>query len=503
MEDDNNYYKFDGRQKSFSLHLKQAMIKNKVNSAKIFNDFVNISDISKHKIFQKKPIFLKVKKINLKDKNNDYYKKAIKKIFNDVNKYLDNTYNGKKIIIGKECTSKGIKELGDYINYINRKNIKKRRTLRNSELKSNLSCSSKNTKKKESNIYAELMKNNSTEIMKKMNNTNMNINMSMNLNKFVKKDYIKKSPLSDYELRKIFSEGKERERKNINPNLFFSQSNEMENNKKANNTNNLNKDINHFKRTNRLISNMNVERMNINSMLKLQEKILNNIIYKKKLNKKLINKLMCSTFKEKSKLLMNNKKELIIIKNKKINAELNKLRELNKENAINNWLSEFRQINNKENKIINEYKKEVIYSNNNFNESIDIDEKDNNGNYTERYDKDIFKITRNNLFNKYKDKNDNIIYDYNNKKDSISADNRQNKNNNLNFYYNLYIKGKNLLEHESKISKELFGKKKRIIHYSYGADETSNIIFSKSKSSNNIYTPKAIINSIEIHNFRK
>jgi hypothetical protein len=59
------------------------------------------------------------------------------------------------------------------------------------------------------------------------------------------------------------------------------------------------------------------------------------------------------------------------------------------------------------------------------------------------------------------------------------------------------------LEQEIKLSKELFGKKKKIINYSYGPEEISSILFTKSKSLKNINTPKAIINSIEIHNIGK
>ncbi len=53
------------------------------------------------------------------------------------------------------------------------------------------------------------------------------------------------------------------------------------------------------------------------------------------------------------------------------------------------------------------------------------------------------------------------------------------------------------------MSKDLFGKKKRILNYYYSEDEVSSVLFAKSKSLNRINTPRAIINTIDIHNFEK
>ena len=36
------------------------------------------------------------------------YTKALKHIFYDINKYLEHSYDGRKIVVGKECTSKGL-----------------------------------------------------------------------------------------------------------------------------------------------------------------------------------------------------------------------------------------------------------------------------------------------------------------------------------------------------------------------------------------------------------
>jgi hypothetical protein len=160
-------------------------------------------------------------------------------------------------------------------------------------------------------------------------------------------------------------------------------------------------------------------------------------------------------------------------------------------------MSELR-LNNKEKKKINKNKKEIIFFNKNANSFLDSnDEKRINYN----------KIKIPSLFSKCKDKDKSKknIYSYHKlKSDSVdNADNRKNNNknesSNSNLYNSLFIKGKSLLEHEIKISKELLGKKKKIIYYAYNPEEISSVLFSKSKYLNNT-TPKAIINSIEIHN---
>ena len=488
MEEDSNYFKFSHKPKN--LNFNPIIFKNKINSPNISNNnnILNIEDFSEQKLIPRESRYLLVKKINLKEKKNFYYTKALKHIFYDINKYLEHSYDGRKIVVGKECTSKGLKELRDYFFRRNRR----RRTVRKNDLKSNININFNNNKaikNKSGNTYLDVTKN-STDTVKN-NNTNSNIS------KFARKDYMTKFPLSDYELKKIYQEGAEREKNNKNEKIeFSSESTETENTKKK--CKNIHK-INKIKSAKFSIN--NTERMNINSMLHLQEKILRDRILKNKLDKKITNKIMSATFKDKSKLLMNKKKELIIIKNKEIKKEYTKFGTLIKQDkVIKNWLSELRLSNNKENKKINTNKKEIIY-NNNINSSMEIKDKYNNSNINKIIGKNILKIRRPSLFRKYQTgdnfNNNDIIK-------NISVDNRpNNKNGSLNIYHNLYIKGKNLLEQEIKLSKELFGKKKKIINYSYGPEEISSILFTKSKSLKNINTPKAIINSIEIHNLGK
>ena len=467
-----------------SLNTNSSFIKQSINKMQYKPILNNIftDDFSEPKLFQKKTRFLLVKKLNLKEKNNKYYSKALNSIFSDVNKYLEHNYDGKKIIIGKKCTSKGLKELKDYLY---RKNNKRRRTLRRNDLKSSLSFFNKTIKNKSiiGNKYLDITRNNSTDTVKPINSINI-----------IRKEHIKKYPVSDNELKIIYQEGAEREKNNKNEKIQFSLvPTQTENNKIQYNKNKIIKNIKNVKSAKNII--MNTERMNINNMLNLQEKILKDSILNNKTYKKLQNKIMSATLKDNATLLMNNKKELIVLKKREIDKDINKFGLFNKENKdAKKWLSELRINNYKEKKKMLSPQKEIIYYNKDINSKLDINES-----YNGDFNKNILKISKK-FFNKSNTNKNKFIKNYYKIKNVSSVDNKNNTHN-LNVFHNLYVQGKNLLNHEIKISKELFGKKKKIINYAYGTDEISSILFAKSKTLNFINTPKAIINSIDIHNF--
>ena len=50
-----------------------------------------------------------------------------------------------------------------------------------------------------------------------------------------------------------------------------------------------------------------------------------------------------------------------------------------------------------------------------------------------------------------------------------------------------------------EISKDLEGKKKRIVQYPYKDEEITNKIYAKSYSVNNFYIPKSVKNTIDLH----
>ena len=79
----------------------------------------------------------------------------------------------------------------------------------------------------------------------------------------------------------------------------------------------------------------------------------------------------------------------------------------------------------------------------------------------------------------------------------------KNKKSRINSYKGLYIKGKKLLNFEIEISKDLEGKKKKIIQFPYREDDISNKLFAKSFSFNNFFMPKSIKNTFELHYMQK
>ena len=457
MEEERKDNKIFNRFKLSSNNL--ASFKSKRSSVPLSfeNRILNIEDFSEQPKINPKDIhYLLVKKVNLKDKTNKYYTAAVKNIFSDIDKFLEHKYEGKKVIVGKECTSNGLKELRDYFL---RKN-KRKRTLRKNDLKASLIYFNRTMKNKGSQKFSDITRNTSSDTIK-------------NMNLFSGKEYITKYPLSDFELKKIFQESAAREKYNKKKKIDLSNSSEIY--KKLDNNKN--------KSAKTLFS--NTERMNINNMLNLQEKILKDRITKNKMNKKIVNKIMSATLKENSKLLMNNKKDLLIIKKKEIDKEESKIQLfIKKDKVLKNWVSELRINNYKEKKKLYPIKKEIIYYNKNINSSMEMNDTFNKSNmYKKINNYDILKTKRPSLFSKYNRKSKSPDNDNIDKKETL--------------YNSLYVKGKNLLEHEMKISKELIGKKKKIIHYFYPHDEISNVLLAKSK---NLNTPKAIINSIEIHN---
>jgi hypothetical protein len=109
-----------------------------------------------------------------------------------------------------------------------------------------------------------------------------------------------------------------------------------------------------------------------------------------------------------------------------------------------------------------------------------------------------------------------IIYKENEKiRDTLNDSKYQNKNNkhfNLSFeplfinnkkkddsFKGLNIRGKKLINFEIELSKDLEGKKKKLIHYPYKDDETTNKLYAKSYSLNNFFVPKSVKNTIDLH----
>ena len=78
-----------------------------------------------------------------------------------------------------------------------------------------------------------------------------------------------------------------------------------------------------------------------------------------------------------------------------------------------------------------------------------------------------------------------------------------NKKNRINSYKGLNIKGKKLLNFEIELSKELEGKKKKIVQFPYREDDINTKLFAKSYSVNNFFVPKSVKNTFELHYVQK
>ena len=377
-----------------------------------------------------------LKKINLKEKKNNYYTKALEKLFYNPINYLNNKYEEKEVIIGKKREKNiGIKELYESFNNQN----KKKSITNKSDLKSS-SIIQKSLTKSRSNMFN---KQQQSFLDETSNKTFIPSNIRET----------KKYPLSDNELKLIYKELIGREEKNKNKI----------------------KKINSPK-----ISFNKTYLIGINNMLNLQEKILKIKNKRNKMYQKISDKIINSTLKDKDEILMNQKKDLLIIKGKTLDKELIKYNSnmASFTDIMKSWINTFRKNQKEEdNKILTP--SELIY----YNKDNSFQNRSNQNNIRKLF-------LKNNIINKNR-KNKNINKNNNIDKSSFIGD--------LPSFHNLFIQGKNLLKQEIKISKELYGKKKKIYRYYFAPNEVSNIILAKSYSVEKNYSPKAVINSMEVH----
>ena len=405
---------------------------NFINSSnKTFSTFLNLEDNNNHTDIRQETSLV-VKRINLKESKNNYYSKALKNIFFNPKYYLQNYYKGKKVIIGKEHHF-ALKENKDSSDF--QRQTKKRKTIN----------TSKNVSKSSIILLQKSVRNSksfsSTKFQELENSSRSNRS---------KKELIK-YPLSDNELKIIYKEIAEREKVNKNKKIDFLLNQEL--------------------------------RLNVIPMINLQEKILKTKKKKAKWNQKLTKKIMNITFKERNDILMNQKKELLIVKKKQVDKELTKYSIFNKKlnDKTKTWIYNLRKDNN--NNDNNEKQKCLIPSKKDTKEFV-------------YYNKDLFAISPIHDIKK-------IFYKKINKDFNKAKKIRKNKTLiDLNSFHDLFIQGKNLLNQEIKLNKELIGKKKKLLHYNFNQNEISSILLAQSNPMDTMTTPKAVINSMEIHKFQ-
>ena len=474
--DGNNIgYVLEKPKKSHFYHQSSPMIKKQklsydINSEKIDNNN------------NKRSLFLK--KINLKENKNKYYIEGVYKLFNDENVFLENLYKGKKIIIGKSRNKSSIS---------NHHNIRKK---------------TKHFTKKP--LVKSLNSSNNTKINFAHNNNNTFVNDSINQNNKGRKIILGKKNgkfITDDELKQIYQECIIRENES---NLQLSTIKSK------------------FSKNKSFISgdNKNISSEHeVNNILNLQSTVLSNFKLRSMEENKMIDRLLRHTSKNKEKLLMNQINDYRIKKEKIDEMDKNKIMSSNPNyrnfkdvNKKLQWCISLRdyqnkiEVNNEKSRMHSSITKNGFLSpNKNF---YSFDKRDIvfdlSGHIkplfaqiTPKTYKENEKIrdTLNELKIQKKTGKENNINNPINNRNSI---NRQksvfnNKGNKGNLYKGLNIKGKKLINFEIELSKDLEGKKKKIVQFPYKEEEITNKIFAKSYSVNNFYIPKSLKNTVELH----
>ena len=422
----------------------------------------NIIDGKKHSLF--------LKKIDLKEKKNKYYIEGVYKLFNDENVFLENSYKGKKIIIGKSRNKSSVN--------MGLRNIHKRATKR-----------TKTIIKSKLNNNSITLKINSNQ----NNNNNTLANDSIKGRKILSLISKKNDNyISDDELKNIYQECIYRE--NVNMHENFEKSKNINRNKSFIYDNNLNKNF--------------YSEQEFNNILKLQSKILNKNKLKNIETKKMIDRLSKHTLKDSDKLLMNQINDYRLKKEKldELDSNRNKILNNNSPNYKNKeykninkklqWLSSLRVYKNKINKLTKQKRRcasssiegQFLYSFDKRDILFDL-----SGQIKPLFAQFTPKINEN---EKIRD----TINDIKSEKRIIKSSSKIINNlDKTNLYKGLNIKGKKLINFEIELSKELEGKKKRIIHYPYKEEDITTKLFAKSYSINNFFVPKSIRNTLELH----
>ena len=408
---------------------------NMVNATnKTFSTYLNLYENDRVNDSKQEPKNKKsfiIKKINLKESSNNYYSTAIQNIFDSPVHFLNDSYQGKKVLIGKNQNL--------FQNIISHKDLSDLIYPRIKKRKKTISSS-----------------NNSLIIMRKGAQRGQSLKPN-------RKDFDK---FNSSESSRSYRPLGEQRTFSVSDNELKVMYKDVEENIK-NNKNNI-QDI--------LLNQTGA--IGIGHMLDLQERILKKNKHKPQIRRKLIDKIMNKTFKEKKNILMNKMDDFLILKRKKLDKELTKFCLFhNTSNMANrNWMYNLRKNilkKNEERKCISPIQKEIIYYNKDF--------------FPNELNCDIKKK----LFSKIPK----IKLNYDgSKKNRILSDT------NLNSFRSLYIQGKNLLSQEIKLSKDLVGKKKKLIQYTFIPKEISSMLLAKSKSKDSVMTPRAIFNTMSIHN---
>ena len=398
--------------------------------------------------------YLFLKKIDLKDLSNKLYLEGINKIFNDEKIFFSKYYKNKRIIVGKSYNNSEI--------ILSPKNDKK------------------NSKQKQNLLFKTKDKN-----LSSMNNTFRTESIKTNSrNRKINNNYKRKGNyISDDDLKNIYQKWIEREKnnKNIKTNLKFSKIN-----------NNIKNDI--------------------NSILNLQNLILNKRKEENNEMDKIEKKILTHTAKHRDKLLINQINDYRVKKEEieEINKNCNKLFRVENDRLNNihknlQWLTSLR---NYENNIIirkpNKLRKRCISS-----EIFNNKNKARSFNSFDRRDV-IFDLSgkSNSIYaqispinNKENEKIRDTFNDFKSFSRNIVKNKEKKENNKMyktNIFKGLNIQGKKLIDFEIELSKDLEGKKKRLVQIPYSDNEIKTRIFANSIINNNLDIPMTVKNTLEL-----
>ena len=423
------------------------------------------------KKLNKKYFFLK--KIDLKEPSNKLYLEGIERIFNDEKIFLSKYYKNLKVIVGK------------------------------SNNKSEINLSNKNYKKnnysKKYSVFYRIRERNLSFATNATNNTD-----SMKMNSINRKNTIKKdNTINDEDLKNIFKKYLEREKKIKNKNKINLKFNKIKNN--------------------------NFMKREFDGILNLQNLILNK---RKEINReteKIEKKIIKHTEKPRDNLLINqindyrvkkeeideiNKinddKNIIKINNKTIKNNLSITRNIQLKDSDKNllWLTSLRDYQNnivtkKQNNFIKRCnssnklkKKSKTYS------FLSFDKRDVKYNLNENFYNVYPQIIP--LTNKENETIRDTLSEFNFFSRNKNSEKNKNENNefnktNIRIFSGLNVRGKKLIDFEIELSKNLEGKKKRLVQFPYLDNEIKSKTFFQSDYNNNLDLPQTVKNSIDLH----
>jgi hypothetical protein len=267
----------------------------------------------------------------------------------------------------------------------------------------------------------------------------------------------------------------------------------------------------------------------VNNILNLQSIVLSNFKLKNMEENKMIDRLLKYTSKNKEKLLINQINDYRLKKEKIDEMDKNKIMSSNPNNRnfkeVNNklqWCTSLRDYRNKI-EVNNEKNRRLSHSNKNGflspNKNLYSFDKrdivfDLSGQIKPLFaqispktykENEKIRDTLKDLKTQKKTGKENNINNPSNNRNSI---NRQksffnSKGIRRNLYKGLNIRGTKLINFEIELSKDLEGKKKKIVQFPYKEEEITNTIFAKSYSANNFYIPKSLKNTVELHYDKK